>query len=118
MESRIFEEEGVQCKPREVSNRFKASLFSIYDYTLETFGYFQAERYMQKIEQHIDSLPMRYTSYPECRYLATKSRMYRNIILDSHIIIYRITSERIEVLDILHSKSSISKIRNVRSFRI
>ncbi|MDR1719401.1 MAG: type II toxin-antitoxin system RelE/ParE family toxin [Dysgonamonadaceae bacterium] len=87
MESRIFKEEGIHRKPRDVSNQFKASLVSIYDYTLETFGYVQAERYMQKIEQHIDSLHTFYTYHPECRHIPTKSRMYRNIILDSHLII-------------------------------
>jgi len=44
--------------------------------------------------------------------------MYRNIILDAHLIIYRITNERIEVLDIVHSASSISRIRQTRSIRI
>jgi plasmid stabilization system protein ParE len=44
--------------------------------------------------------------------------MYRNIILDAHLIIYRITDERIEVLDILHSASSISKIRQIRNVRL
>ena len=33
----------------------------------------------------------------------TKSLMYRNIILDSHLIVYRITDCRIEVLDIIHA---------------
>jgi len=44
--------------------------------------------------------------------------MYRNIILDAHLIIYRITGEYIEVLDIIHSASSISKIRGVRKIRL
>jgi plasmid stabilization system protein ParE len=57
-------------------------------------------------------------AYPECRHLATKSRLYRNIILDAHLIIYRITDERIEVLDIIHSASSIRKIRDVRKIRL
>jgi hypothetical protein len=44
--------------------------------------------------------------------------MYRNIILDAHLIVYRITDRRIEVLDILHAASSIRKIRGVRNIRI
>jgi len=44
--------------------------------------------------------------------------MYRNIILDAHLIIYRITNERVEVLDIIHSASSIRKIRGVRKIRL
>jgi hypothetical protein len=33
--------------------------------------------------------------------------MYRNIILDAHLIVYRITNKRIEVPDIIHAASSI-----------
>ena len=41
-------------------------------------------------------------------------KVHRNIILDAHLIIYRITDSRIEVLDIIHAASSIRKIRSVR----
>jgi len=102
-------------KPLEVSKKFKASRVRIYNYSVETFGYLQAERYRAKIKRAIDLLPFRYLIHPECRHIPTKSRMYRNIILDSHLIIYRITDERIEVLDIVYSASSISRIRGVRS---
>ena len=40
-------EEGIPCKPVEVSNEFKANRTHIYDYSLEAFGYFQAERCVQ-----------------------------------------------------------------------
>jgi len=78
----------------------------------------QAEKYVYTISQLVENLDTQYTYHPECRYLPTKSRIYRNIILDAHLIIYRITERQIEVLDIIHSASSIRKIRNVRSIRI
>jgi plasmid stabilization system protein ParE len=93
-------EERITCKPLIVSGEFRTSRKRIYNYTLDTFGYFQAERYLQQINSSLATLPAFHTAYPECRHLATKSRMYRNIILDAHLIIYRITDERIEVLDI------------------
>jgi plasmid stabilization system protein ParE len=111
-------EEGIPRKPVEVSNKFKVSRTHIYDYTLDTFGLFQAERYAQLIEKALDTLYNFYLAYPECRHIPTKSRKYRNIILEAHLIIYRITDERIEVLDILHSASSIRKIRDSRSIRL
>ena len=111
-------EEGIPCKPTKVGKKFKAHLAYIYDYTCDAFGYVQAERYLQKIEKAIDMLPELYLSYPECRHIPTKSRMYRNIILDAHLIIYRITTERIEVLDIIHGVMSVSKIRKVGKIRL
>jgi plasmid stabilization system protein ParE len=93
-------------------------LTEILEYGIETFGYVQARNYFNTIVHHVEMLGSFYTYYPECRHLATKSRMYRNIILDSHLIIYRITEQRIEVLDIIHSASNIEKIRSVRKIRL
>ena len=111
-------EERISGKSIIRSQRFIDDRNDIYEYTFDTFGYSQAERYNRKIENAIESLSGFYLSYPECRHLATKSRMYRNIILDAHLIIYRITHKRIEVLDIIHSASSIQKIRGVRKIQI
>jgi plasmid stabilization system protein ParE len=111
-------EERIPRKTIDVSDKFKKSRTQIYDYTHYTFGYFQAERYLLQIERYLSSLSEYFTVYPECRHLATQSRMYRNIILDAHLIIYRITDKRIEVLDIIHSASSVRKIRGVRSIHL
>jgi plasmid stabilization system protein ParE len=111
-------EERISRKPVITSEKFRTSRKHIYDYTFFTFGYVQADRYLQRINRPLASLSDFYTRYPECRHLATKSRMYRNIILDAHLIIYRITEKRIEVLDIIHSASSIGKIRSVRTIHL
>jgi plasmid stabilization system protein ParE len=111
-------EEEFSGKQVIVSDRFYESSEQVYAFGFERFGYFQAERYKQKIRSSLDTLSEYYTAYSECRHLATKSRKYRNIILDAHLIIYRVTKTRIEVLDIVHSRSSISKIRSVRKIRL
>lgn len=110
MEKRIPEKQIV------VSNLFKESRQRVYKDGLELFGFFQAELYLDKILKSLDTLPIYYNVYPECRHLATKSRMYRNIILDAHLIIYRITEEQIEVLDIVHAASSMNKIKKTRRY--
>ena len=86
------------------SSLFWESYDNVYVQGLDLFGLYE--------------LDQTYPYYPECRHLTTKSRMYRNIILDSHLIIYRITEERIEVLDIVHSASSMRKIKNTRNIHI
>jgi len=111
-------EDEISRKPYVTSDKFLVSRIEVHKYGIHTFGHLQAERYDRKIEKAIETLPDFYTVHSECRHLATKSRMYRNIILDAHLIIYRITSERIEVLDIVHSASSISKIRRIRKIRL
>jgi len=93
-------------------------LIEILEYGMTTFGYIQARKYFNTIKQIVERLNIDYLYHPECRHLATKSRKYRNIILDSHLIIYRITELNIEVLDIIHSASSINKIRSTRKIQI
>jgi hypothetical protein len=56
--------------------------------------------------------------YPECRFLVTKNHIYRNIILDAHLIIYRNSDYHIEVLDIIHKASSIGKIQKARKIKV
>jgi plasmid stabilization system protein ParE len=111
-------EESISCKPYVVSRKFVESRAHIYEYTIDNFGYFQAERYLHKIRQSLNTLPEFYLAYPECRHLSTKSRMYRNIVIDAHLIIYRISEQCIEVLDIVHQASSIRKIRATRTIRL
>ena len=110
-------EEKFAYKPYVISDKFFDSRSDVYYFGLQRFGVLQAEKYDQKIEKAIEALPEYYTYHSECRHLRTKSRKYRNIILDAHLIVYRITDVRIEVLDIVHKASSISKIRNVRKIR-
>lgn len=83
----------------------------VFEFGVETFGELQATKYEEFIDKLTKELNLNYLAYPECKYITTKSRMYRNIILDSHIIIYRIKPEKIEVLRILHSHSGITKIK-------
>ena len=108
-------EEGLSRKEIIVSEQFIENRQLVYEYGIDTFGYFQAERYNREIEQSLSTLSEHYLMYPECRHLATKSRMYRNIILDAHLIVYRVIDHYIEVLDIIHQASSIRKIRQARN---
>ena len=107
-------EAGISRKETVVSEQFITNRIEIFKYGVETFGYFRAERYDRDIEKSLFTLSECYLIYPECRHLATKSKMYRNIILDAHLIVYRVTNYRIEVLDIIHQASSISKIKRTR----
>lgn len=111
-------ETGVTQKQVIASSQFWDNYNNVYEQGLDLFGYFQAELYTNKIRNILYELDRTYPYYPECRHLATKNRMYRNIILDSHLIIYRITEERVEILDILHSASSISQIKSTRKIHI
>ena len=86
---------------------------------IELFGFYQAGLYLDKILEALNTLPILLQCLPPNAAISKpKSRMYRNIILDSHLIVYRITDCRIEVLDIIHAASSMNRIKRTRRIKI
>jgi plasmid stabilization system protein ParE len=104
--------------PVKVSKLFLIDLNSIFQYGVETFGLKQAELYENEIWKLVEGLSSNWLLFSECRHLPTKSKMYRWIVLESHLIIYRITIKEIQALRILHSNRSITKIRASRGIRL
>ena len=86
-------------------------------YSEETFGERKADEYHQCLMKAVTSLDTNYLMHAQCLQLETKRKIYRRIIVNSHIIIYRI-AERIEVLRVFHSASSNTKIRSARKVKI
>jgi plasmid stabilization system protein ParE len=105
-------------KEVNVSGQFEKDLFAVFEYGEEIFGQTAARSFVADIYSRIWSLDEQYLLHPECRHLPTKDHRYRNIILASYLIIYRITKIAVEVLRILHGHSSIRKIKSVRKVNI
>lgn len=61
---------------------------SIHEYGTATFGIKLADNFVTEIYSLFDELKCNYYLHPECRYLETKAKKYRNIILGSYLIIY------------------------------
>jgi len=85
-----------------VSEKYRDDLKNIFQYGVETFGYRGSVLFYENIERIVNNLGSEYFMYPECRFLTSKSRMYRNIILEiamrkySHqpgMILWRIPSD-------------------------
>jgi len=100
------------------SIEFKTDIIDVFEFGIETFGYEATDQYVQRILEITEKLDSTFLMYPECRWLHTKNHTYRNIILESYLIIYRLTQERIEVLRIIRSSRSISKIKDSRKIII
>ncbi len=100
------------------STIFYQDIQKIFDYGVETFGINSADAFIEDLIYRVECLSYQYEMHPECRFLTTPQRIYRNIILGSYLIIYRITSKKIEVLRAFHSHSSITKIRETKSIKI
>ena len=110
-------DDEIEIKEVVASKMVDSDLEEIYDYSVDTFGERKAKEYVNHLYHIILSLDRRYLMYPECRQLPTKGKIYRRIIFESHMIIYRI-AERVEVLRVFHSASSNRKIKSARTVKI
>ncbi len=108
----------IERKEVKVSTLFNADLINVFEYGEETFGYSAAKVFIGEIYNYVWNLDSMYLTHPECRYILTKSKMYRNIILGSYLVIYRITPQCIEVLRVINSKIAVKNIRSVRKVKI
>jgi plasmid stabilization system protein ParE len=101
-------------KEVRISIQFESDLISLYKYGMDLFGANAAKSFIADIYNRVSCLDTMYLLHVECRHLPTKNKIYRNIIIGSYLIIYRISSEQIDVLRILHSHSSIKRIKSSR----
>lgn len=106
-----------QSREVVLSQEIRLDLNIIFEYGKDTFGLRAAQSFMADVIFKLESLSTLYELYSECRFLPTKSNMYRNLFLGSYIIIYRIRPERIEVLRAFHSSQSIRKLKTSRKVK-
>ncbi|TVR12471.1 MAG: type II toxin-antitoxin system RelE/ParE family toxin [Balneolaceae bacterium] len=104
-------------KEVNVSEAFNEDITKVYAYGEELFGALAAKSFVSDIFSRIWSLDLSWRLHPECRHLPTKDKRYRNVILGNYLIIYRIYHNKVLVLRILHSHSSITKIKSSRSIK-
>ena len=91
---------------------------SIFYYGMHTFGLKTADKFIEEIYHRVDLLETQYQLHPECRHLETKTKRYRNIILGSYLIIYRIKPNRIEVLRAFHGSRSPKEVKKIKKIII
>ncbi|WP_409015074.1 type II toxin-antitoxin system RelE/ParE family toxin [Dyadobacter sp. CY345] len=101
-----------------MSKQSLLSLEEIFVYGIETFSFASASVFLDEFNFQIQDLSRNYLHHPECRYLTTKSKKYRNIRRGSYLVIYKITLIRVEVLNIIHSSRSISAIKATRKIKL
>ena len=108
----------VEIRKVVISDFAISSLENIFHYGIETFSFASASIFIDELSVKIQSLSSNYQVYPECRFLKTKNKIYRNIIIGNYLIIYRITLERIEVLNVIHGSRSINFIKSTKGIKL
>jgi len=97
----------IERKQVVLSDEFQLDIKEVFEYGVDTFGFNAAKTFVSEIYMHVWNLDYQYLMFPEVRFLTSKNKIYRNIILGSYLIIYRIEIDRVEVLRIFHSSQYI-----------
>lgn len=99
------------------SEFYYVDIQDVYEYGEATFGVKLADSFFEIILNEVESLETQYLLHPECRHLETKTKIYRNIILGSYLIIYRITVDKIQILRAFHGSRSPQEMKKVKKIR-
>ena len=110
----------MEAKQKEVvrSSFYLYDIQDIFEYGEATFGEKAAIYFYHEIKSIVKRLETEYLLHPECRHLETKTKIYRNIILGSYLIIYRIRTNKIEVLRAFHGSHSPKILKTVKKIKI
>ena len=110
----------MEAKQKEVvrSSFYLYDIQDIFEYGEATFGEKAAIYFYQEIKSIVKRLETEYLLHPECRHLETKTKIYRKIILGSYLIIYRIRTNKIEVLRAFHGSHSPKILKTVKKIKI
>ncbi|MFD2908831.1 type II toxin-antitoxin system RelE/ParE family toxin [Flavobacterium ardleyense] len=110
----------MEIKQKEVvrSTFYLADIQDVFEYGEATFGEKAALFFYEDIRVMVLSLETQYLLHPECRHLETKTKMYRNIILGSYLITYRIKAHKIEVLRAFHGSRSPKYIKAIKKITV
>lgn len=108
----------IKRKDVVVAKIAQSDIKAVFEYGADSFGFVAAKAFVSEVYMSIWNLDYQYLMHPECRFIPTGSKMYRNVIQGNYLIIYRITPKRIEVLRVLNSQVSIRKIRTAQRTKV
>lgn len=108
----------IKRKDVVVAKIAQSDIKAVFEYGADSFGFVAAKAFVSEVYMSIWNLDYQYLMHPECRFIPTRSKMYRNVIQGNYLIIYRVTPKRIEVLRVLNSQVSIRKIRTAQRTKV
>ena len=71
----------------------------------------------EAIEKTIDKIALNPFAYKECEQLPTKTKIYRQAVSLSWLIIYKITDAEIIILGVIHTSRRPSRIKKFRGMK-
>jgi hypothetical protein len=107
-------EKGVEIEIKEYA---LLQLKEEYIYYFNEYSETYADKFYDSFFQAVGRILPHYLSHPECRFLKTKAKKYRNIVWNNYLIVYKINKNLIEVLSLFHTKQNPTKLKSIRRIK-
>ena len=88
-----------------------------YSYFYKEYSEKYADSFYDSFFEVIENIQPNYLSFPECRFLITKNKIYRNIVWGNFLIVFKIKKKKIEVLCLFHTKQNPKKLKVARKVK-
>ena len=95
----------------------KQILFYYLDYIGRESSESIADKFKYDFLDLVERLDINYFAFPECKFLPTKNKIYRNIIWNKYLIVYKIVKDEILVLGLFHTSQNPDKLKSFRKIR-
>jgi plasmid stabilization system protein ParE len=94
-----------------------AQLKSEYEYYKKEYSADYAEKFRLDFFSVIEKIVPHTYSYPECRFLPTKQKLYRNIVWKNYLIVFKIKKDHIDILCLFHTRQNPTRLKIVKGVR-
>ena|ERR1019366_3254808 len=107
----------MEIKPITITTHAIDTLLSEFEYLKASVSVEYAQNFRNEFIRKTDGINPNYFSYPECRFLPTKNKIYRNIIWGDYLIVFKVLAKEILVLGIFHTKQNPGKLKSYRRIK-
>lgn len=88
-----------------------------YEYIAENHSIQTAKNFLTDFILQVESILPHLYGNPECRFLPTKNHIYRNIIWNNYLIVYKILKDEIWIVGLFHTKQNPTKLKSYRKVK-
>jgi plasmid stabilization system protein ParE len=88
-----------------------------YHFYAENYSLDFAEKFRTSFFNEIKTILPNPLKFSECRFLPTKNKVYRNIVWDNYLIIFKLKKSSVDVLVLHHTKQHPKKLKAARRIK-
>ncbi len=97
-----------------IKEQARLDVLNQYLFFAEEYSVQYAETFLSGFIEQVENILPFVWAFPECRFLPTKNHIYRNIVWENHLIIYKIVKFEIWVVGVFYAKQNPKKLKQYK----